>query len=495
MGLFDKLKNVVDHTKGVLEQKLGNAEAVDAEDTSRHSPDALDQPPDFTVAKALFAVGKNDWDTVREYLAFNPEFARAHDWNDLSMLHKAAQYGRIEITQLLLEHGACPDGLYNHKTPLHFAVSVDNLWVKANLKEDFAAYQTRRRDVVKLLLDAGAELNIFDDHGETPLHTAARMGLGGVMQLMLERGVDINLLTAVEEEGSPYAGRTPLLVVAKTSKNPKVIEFLLKQGADPNVQDHDPGLSALQYLAATPHFEQSEREKLLASGALILLNHGANPNLPAKTKRGQHALHFAAANNHLEMVEVLLAKGAEMAATTDSGHQPVELAAQKDHSDMVKLFLRRNVDPYSARLLFHAAANAKSMQLLQDLVAMGLDLNQPDPQGYTPIFAAVGANSTANVAFLIEKGADLKLHPPGLTLSQQAYANWGAIESLPEEKREEASGNARAIIELLEEHMGAKRSIRGAPEPEEEEEIEMLPPIPTGDGFSLEEDAETPEKS
>jgi len=496
MSFFDTLKNVVDHTKEVWEQKIKSHLEEDEtdQDNSFYSPDALDEPPEYTVAKALFAVAQNEQTTIRAYLAHNRKFANAHDWTDLTLLHKAAQFGRVEIVQALLENGADADARFQCKTPLHLAVSTDEMWIKANIKQQSPTeYQNHRREIVKILLAAGTPIEVFDERGESALHSAARLGQGAVVQMLLEHGTDINLRTQVAEPNSPYSGRSPLLVVAKTSKNIKMLEYLLKQGAQPNIQDEDPGFTALQYLAITPYVDQIEREKLLAACVMLLLNHGANPNLAAKTKRGQHALHFAAANRHLAMVETLLAKGADIAAKTESGHQPVELAAQRDHIDIVQLFLRKGVNPYDSRLLFHAASNAKSMQLLQYLVEQEhLDFNQPDPQGYTPIFAAVNANSLKNVSYLVEKGADLTLHPPGLTLTQMAYSNWGGTEALPESQREQANANSQGIIRLLEEKLGAKRPMRTEmTEPEKLlDESEMLPPIPTGDQFSLmEEDA------
>ncbi|GEM_PF-1360648 len=450
MGLFDKLKQMVEHTKGALESKPAEQESPQpvVQETGGYSRDELDNPPEYVFTQALYAVVRNDIETVRKYLAFNTNYARCRDWDDNTLLHKAAQCARTDIVRILLEHQADINSLFHNKTPLHAAVATDELWVKANLNEAYATYQPRRRDTLRTLLDAGASLQHFDEHGESPLHTAARLGLGGVVQLLLEHGADINQLTQSADD-SAYAGRSPLLLVAKHSKNIKMMEFLLKQRADPNIQDETPGFSALHYLAATPYFEDQNKEKLLAMSTLLLLTYHANPDLPAKGKRGQTPLHLASANNHLDMVETLLTKGANMASKTDSGHTAVELAAQKGHIPIVSYFLKRGIDPYATRLLFHAAAYKKSTQLMELLLDSGMDVNQPDPQGYTPLFAAVLANSLRNVEFLLQHSADANLHPPGLTLSQHAFSNWGAIEALPEEQKVEADKNAQGIIKLL----------------------------------------------
>jgi len=84
--------------------------------------------------------------------------------------------GHLEVVKLLLEHGADPnvknrDG----KTPLHNAASEGHL------------------EVVKLLLERGADPNVKDDDGNTPLHNAAWRGHLEVVKLLLEHGADPNV--------------------------------------------------------------------------------------------------------------------------------------------------------------------------------------------------------------------------------------------------------------------------------------------------------------
>jgi len=89
--------------------------------------------------------------------------------------------------------------------------------------------------MVRLLLDAGADLSIRNQWGRTALHVAARRGHEGVARLLLERGADPR--AATREGWSP-------LHVAYRSGHPRVVEVLLAAGADPQQPDTSGALPA-----------------------------------------------------------------------------------------------------------------------------------------------------------------------------------------------------------------------------------------------------------
>lgn len=96
-----------------------------------------------------------------------------------SLLHVAAQNGEIEIMQILLDAGAdleLPDA--HGKTPLFHAAGP-------------APYSY---DAVKFLIDCGAKINVRDkEHGRTPLHWAGLCRAFRIINAMLEAGADRNL--------------------------------------------------------------------------------------------------------------------------------------------------------------------------------------------------------------------------------------------------------------------------------------------------------------
>ena len=80
-------------------------------------------------------------------------------------------------------------------------------------------------DIVKVLLDAGAEPDSCGDHGVTPLHTAAMQRHIEVVQLLLNRGADVNLASTNPGGFTPLHG-------AAIGGHKDIIKLLLKSGAD-----------------------------------------------------------------------------------------------------------------------------------------------------------------------------------------------------------------------------------------------------------------------
>lgn len=99
---------------------------------------------------------------------------------------------------------------------------------------------TKRRDLewVGHLLTKGADPNIGDAQGDTPLILAARIGFDEAANYMLTMRAKPNL--------SNRRGETAL-IVAVQARQPRVVELLLKAGADPDKADHSAGLSAREY--------------------------------------------------------------------------------------------------------------------------------------------------------------------------------------------------------------------------------------------------------
>ena len=98
-------------------------------------------------------------------------------------LYMAAFGGHKEVVKLLLHAGANPNmGTSLGRSPLHAAA-------ESSRRRDVAKVR-RSRDVAKVLLDGGAEPDRKDSRGDTPLHVAAVNGYQHLVKLLLERGAD-----------------------------------------------------------------------------------------------------------------------------------------------------------------------------------------------------------------------------------------------------------------------------------------------------------------
>lgn len=447
MGLFNKIKDFIESRQNNFDE-----EDEDFDNEDRITPESIDQPPDYAFSQALHCIKMGDLNKIKAYLKFNPKYALCKDWDDHTLLHRAALFSRFEMVKLLLSHNSEVNALYKTQTPLHFAISTNDLWAKSNKKDvSYEVHQQEQFETVKLLLEKGADVSIRDDKGETPLHLAVRLEHLKIVELLLKHGSQVDELTEVEETpDSPHNGRTPLIIATRSHKNPDILTCLLKAKANPNFIDKTTGYTSLHYIACAPRNDDPQKEQALQQAAEILLQQGADPNLTIEQKSHQMAIHLAAANNHVGIVEVLLNKGADVNAKTEKGTTPMSIAAKQGAVEMVKCLLKYKVDIVESRALFHAALCRETTEVMDILLKAGADINAPDPQGVTPLFAAVYAVSLQNVQFLLSHNADTKLHPPGRTLLQHAFASWGSIEALPENKRDpKIAEDAVKIIELL----------------------------------------------
>jgi len=92
---------------------------------------------------------------------------------------------------------------------------------------------------VQAFLRRGADINGFDRHGETPLHSAVKGGNEETATLLIEEGADLNI-------GTTRGGDTPLHYAVMWA-NWDIVRILLKSGADENKPNVD-GVSPKEYV-------------------------------------------------------------------------------------------------------------------------------------------------------------------------------------------------------------------------------------------------------
>ena len=110
--------------------------------------------------------------------------------------------------------------------------------------------------LVSSLLASGAELDVHDDLGYTPLHYAAKHDHYKIAELLINHGADVN---ANDEE---RIGETPLAVAVR-SASPGLVELLLQKGADPTISGWM-GLTALDRATKRRDEDGVEIQRLLA---------------------------------------------------------------------------------------------------------------------------------------------------------------------------------------------------------------------------------------
>ncbi|EPS37899.1 hypothetical protein H072_8434 [Dactylellina haptotyla CBS 200.50] len=123
------------------------------------------------------------------------------------------------------------------------------------------------------------------------------------------------------------------------------------------------------------------------------------------------ALHQAAQGGHLEVVRILLKKGAQFETRDRNGISPLWSAAQGGFSEIVKILLENKADPEnisagSNRRPLHQAAQNGHTEVCEILLKAGAQYEPRDDTGCTPLFFAAQGGHADIVKILLAKGAD-----------------------------------------------------------------------------------------
>lgn len=375
-------------------------------------------------------------------------------------LFLAVQKGDVSMAQLLIAQGAdvakapvMTDDTAGGRRPMLHAASE-------------AAY----RQMLRVLLDAGIDLELRDGHGQTALFRAAEGArLSTRVRALLEAGADAN--------AADLNGRRPIDVAmnAVTQFNPnyqmlkETVEALLNAGADPNISPDARGLpQAPLHLAARLRYADLARQ-LVERGARV-------DELDRAT--GQTPFLAAALAGSRQVAEYLRAQGADITLRDKSGRGALHLSAASDDSELLGLLLR---DPAFAGKLDLADANGSTalhhaaLQRQDDnvrlLVAAGAKLDARDAQGFTPLHRAVKSMNADVVGAFEAYGAARKtdwnirtidtLETP-LHLAAR-HGNYAVIERLLRNPVDFAAVDARGLTPLMAaaeaSQFGALRSI------------------------------------
>jgi len=258
----------------------------------------------------------------------------------------AAAMGRRDVTALLLERFAGNGKLLARAlrgtAGSNFVVADENALV----------------EVVRLLIQRGADVSAADDEGWTALMLAAERGRGAMARLLVDSGADINHRCACR---GWLSGGYTALAMASNSGRPEIAEMLITAGADLSVRNND-GQTALFIAADRQH------ERIVAS----LLVRGADAN--AKDRKGNTPL--MQGTQSTEIVRDLLAHGAAVNAKGENGVTPLMAAAARGHGESAKL-----------------------------LLAAGADINARSDFGRTPLMVAIRNGQYGVGRMLVESGA------------------------------------------------------------------------------------------
>lgn len=338
--------------------------------------------------RAFLYYAVNHW---VEHVRFSPEIVRK------SFTHPSAFFKQRSLVRVLWHvlyarsHHGDPGPI--DMPVLHLACYLGIVgWVTVLMKRE------------KRKLRLARSLRRRDQGGFTPLAQAVRGGHEQVVRVLLDAGADV--------DGKDLRGMTPAILACDRG-HAAIVKMLIGRGADVMVRDSR-GRTPLHHAA------------LLGNAKLVAMLLGAmqDANVDARDDDDSRTpLHDAVMNRDEECVRLLLAAGANAAAKTASGETTLGIAASLGDVTLARMLLvEHKVDPNSrdasGRTPLHESASVPVSQLLLE---HGAVLGAKSDYDFTALRSALIHREEPLLRFLISRGADLmELNSTGQTLLHEA---------------------------------------------------------------------------
>jgi ankyrin repeat protein len=332
--------------------------------------------------------------------------------NDLfgeSALGLAVDRENIELVKLLLQKGADPNISKKYMGPVLFS-----------------AISTNNYAIFKLLIDYHADIYLKDPVFGDEMKTALDMA-----ELRGSRKMALWLKKAGVANGTPPQTKEDLFIQAVKDNDIRSVKKYIGQGINPNYKDtHE--RTALMWAVMYGYHDLVR----------FLLDHGADIAV-----RQEHAnfipLLTAAENGDLELVKLFLDRGVDVNMQDHYYSTALILSCKEQHTEIVKYLLERGADPAKRGFLdldaFWYAFEKKNYRILELLIKHKTNLDSyyisprdsGAPRGFFPataLFHAVYYDDVEMASFLLDHGADADaayengLSPLGMAVIKNDYA-------------------------------------------------------------------------
>ncbi|XP_033856922.3 transient receptor potential cation channel subfamily A member 1-like [Acipenser ruthenus] len=309
--------------------------------------------------------------------------------NLMSPLHMAINLRHNEIVEVLLSHSSVDMNLEGDlgNTPVMLACSIDN------------------HEALNLLLTRGARLCEQNKLGHFAIHSAAFSGSKKSMEIILKKGEEIGYQIERHINYVDKSGSSPLHL-AVHGGNIEVIQLCIANGAKIDLQQGDKS-TALHFACTQGAIEAVKLMLSTYNGGQDVVNiiDGAHQTL----------LHKATMFDHVDLVEYLLIKGANIDSLDCESHSPLLLATTCGAWRTVELLVRKGAnvklkDSCGCNFLHLAVQQPKGLKnisekILQDVKEL---LNDEDNEGCIPLHYACRLGIQESVTNML--GLKVSLH-------------------------------------------------------------------------------------
>ncbi|MDC7235830.1 MAG: ankyrin repeat domain-containing protein [Spirochaetales bacterium] len=279
-------------------------------------------------------------------------------------LFHAVLWEKPDIVRVLIDRGADINRMsLTGSTVLHEAVKTGSV------------------QITGILLRAGADVNKTDNNGNTALHEIVYWNSLNLAELLIDSGADLNRKNLL--------GRSPFYE-AVINGDFEMCSYLIKQGADLETRDNS---------GKTPLFETI----ISGNPALMELLVSQGSSIQKRDNQGNTPLHAAVIVDNTEAVEYLFNLNADIFATNKNNASPLTLVIRKG-SEYVDAFMTLeniNARDNNGNTALHIAAAMKaSVGTLQVLIDKGGDKEARNNKGQRPYDRAVESRYEAGLDIL-----------------------------------------------------------------------------------------------
>ncbi|XP_040181758.1 E3 ubiquitin-protein ligase MIB2 isoform X4 [Rana temporaria] len=269
-----------------------------------------------------------------------------------SLVIEAAQGNNGKVREMLQKHPDKVDIRNQGRTALQVASHLGHV------------------EVVKILIQANANIDLKDDEGDSALHYAAYGNQGAIIRLLLAKGANAELLNNA---------KCTALYIAVNKGFTEVVQILCMPNCAINVQDLH-GDTPLHY-AITADYRS----------IIEILTEVPNIDFTVQNQQGFNLLHHSALKGNVLAVQKILERARQLVdSKKEDGFTALHLATLNNHQEVVEILVKEgrcdvNLRNNRNQTPLHLAVTHGYINLVQLLVTEGGDVNAEDEDGETPM--------------------------------------------------------------------------------------------------------------
>jgi len=363
----------------------------------------------------------------REPMAVQPES------NCTPLIH-AIRLEQVDVVKSLVRQGADVNERWGNcnDTPLHWACEPSALdWVKlmhfynpdlgTRPIEEFYGYRLDHwqageyGDALSFLKSSAIDWQSHIRNDGIPFHSPSRIVRREIVKILADAGADF--------EARNNAGKTPLFYAARTS-DIALLQYLFRLGADRTVRNKCGNTIAAN--AATLS-DVKTMQFLTASGIDI---HTCGND-------GGTLLHYAARNFDPAVMQYLIDLGLDTHAKNINGDMPIHYAAWSGCVASVRYLVELGADVHAESKLSNTPLHyANDTRIVRFLLDAGADIGARDNRGYVPLHWAALSNHPGIAKLLLNAGCEIDIRTndedyfPPQTITPLHLAAWnGSTET------------------------------------------------------------------